>query len=67
VNDDQFLVELDRVRRRIEPLKRLVAGCAASLSPPIFYHSGQKHYGYRYGGHPGLPLSETVGEKRLLA
>jgi hypothetical protein len=44
-----------------------VACFSVSLSPPIFYHSGQKHYGYRYGGHPGLLLSETVGEKRLLA
>ena len=49
VNNDEFLVELDRVRTRIVPLERLVAACAASLSPPIFYHSGQEHYGYRYG------------------
>ena len=53
MNNDEFLVKLDRVRARIEPLERLVAACAASLSPPIFYHSGQEHYGYRYG-KPGV-------------
>jgi len=53
VSNDEFLARLDGARARIEPLERLVAACAASLSPPIFYHSGQKHYAYRYG-MPGV-------------
>lgn len=52
-DNDKFLVELDRVRARIDPLERLVSACAASLPPPIFYHSGQGSYGYRYG-KPGV-------------
>jgi hypothetical protein len=50
---DEFLARLDGIRARIEPLERLVAACAASLLPPIFYHSDQEHYGYRYG-KPGV-------------
>ena len=50
---DEFLIELDRVRVKIGPLERLVAACSASLVPPIFYHSGREHYGYRYG-KPGV-------------
>jgi hypothetical protein len=53
VRNDEFLARLDGVRARIEPLERLVAACAASLLPPIFYHSGQEHSGYRYG-KPGV-------------
>jgi hypothetical protein len=49
VDDDEFLGELNRLKARIEPLERLVAAIAGSLQPPIFYHSGQEHYGYRYG------------------
>lgn len=55
MNSDEFLVNLDRIRARIEPLERLVAACTASLPPPIFYHSGQEHYGYRFG-RPGIRL-----------
>jgi hypothetical protein len=53
VHSDEFLARLDGVRSRIEPLERLVTACAISLSSPIFYHSGQGHYGYRYG-KPGV-------------
>jgi len=53
VNNDEFLAQLGGLRARIEPLERLVAACAALLLPPIFYHSGQEHYGYRYG-KPGV-------------
>jgi hypothetical protein len=53
VSNEEFLARLDDVRARIEPLERLVIACAASLSPPIFYQSGQVHYGYRYG-KPGV-------------
>lgn len=42
VNNDEVLIELDRARSRIELLEGLVAACAASLSPRIFYNSGQK-------------------------
>jgi hypothetical protein len=49
VNNDEFLVELDRVRAKIKPLEQLVANCAGLLSPPLFYHSGQEHFGSRYG------------------
>ena len=51
--NSEYLGELDRVTARIEPLERFVTAYAASLAPPIFYHSGREHYGFRYG-KPGV-------------
>ncbi len=48
-----FENQLDELKVRVAPLERLVTAFADSLSPPIFYHSGQEHYGYRYG-KPGV-------------
>lgn len=40
---------LATLKARIEPLERLIQAFAHSLSQPTFYHSGQEHYGFRYG------------------
>jgi hypothetical protein len=53
MNNDKFLVELDQVRVKIDPLERIVAALTALLPAPMIYHSSQEHYGYRYG-KPGI-------------
>ncbi|MEX0694203.1 MAG: hypothetical protein WD075_07165 [Rhodospirillales bacterium] len=37
------------LREQNEKYSLVVNLLAASLNPPIFYHSGQEHYGFRYG------------------
>jgi hypothetical protein len=44
-----FEVQLNRMRSRIEPLEKLVHALAGSLPAPLLYHSGQQHYGVRFG------------------
>jgi hypothetical protein len=44
-----FEAELASLRSRIEPLERFIHVFAASLTQPLFYHSGHEHYGFRYG------------------
>jgi hypothetical protein len=43
-----FEVQLAAMGARVEPLERLVHAFAVSLPKPLFYHSGKKHYGFRY-------------------
>ena len=40
--------ELDMLQSRVRPLEQLVGAFAATLGPPLKYHSGQVHYGFRY-------------------
>ena len=47
--DPNFEHRLHDLKVRVAPLERLVNAFAGSLSSPIIYHSGQEHYGYRYG------------------
>lgn len=47
--DSDFEHRLQELKVRVAPMERLVMAFANSLSAPIFYHSGKKHYGYRYG------------------
>lgn len=49
-----FEAQLLTMRSRIEPLERLISVVTDSLTPPIFYHSGQEHYGFRFMGKPGV-------------
>jgi hypothetical protein len=44
-----FEAELARLHSRVEPLERFIHLFAASLTQPLFYHSGREHYGFRYG------------------
>jgi hypothetical protein len=44
-----FDAELNAMRSRIEPLEKLVHAFAGSLPAPLHYHSGQEHYGVRFG------------------
>lgn len=44
-----FEAQLKSMRSRVEPLERLVTAFAGSLPQPLLYHSGQEHYGFRYG------------------
>ena len=44
-----FEAELASLRTRVEPLERFIHVFAASLTQPLFYHSGKEHYGFRYG------------------
>jgi hypothetical protein len=37
------------MRSRIEPLEKLVHAFAGSFPAPLHYHSGQEHYGVRFG------------------
>lgn len=40
---------LQALSLRTEPLERFLQAFAASLPEPLHYHSGQKHYGFRFG------------------
>jgi hypothetical protein len=39
---------LRALQARAEPLQSLVHAFASTLTPPIVYHSGDQHYGFRY-------------------
>lgn len=49
MSKSDFECQLDELKVRVAPMERLLTIFAASLPSPIFYHSGQEHYGYRYG------------------
>lgn len=46
-------VQLKTLKARIGPIERFVTVLAASVPKPLFYHSGQEHYGFRYA-KPGV-------------
>src|SRR5258708_5083898 len=48
MDDGAFLAQLDELKARIKPLQRFVTTFSGSLPQPLFYHSGQEHYGFRY-------------------
>jgi hypothetical protein len=44
------LVEkLDRADAGAQTLERFIAAFGKTLNPPILYHSGKEHYGFRFG------------------
>lgn len=53
MTDESFEVQLDGLKARIEPMDRLVTVIANSVPKPLFYHSGDEQYGFRYG-KPGV-------------
>jgi hypothetical protein len=46
-------VQLRGLKARIAPMERLLTVLAGSVPKPLFYHSGQEHYGFRYA-KPGV-------------
>ncbi len=40
--------DLSALQLRLKPLERFVEVFAAQLNPPLFYHSGQAHFGFRF-------------------
>ena len=47
--DVEFEARLHSLRSKVEPLEKLVHTWAARLPPPLRYHSGKEHHGFRYG------------------
>lgn len=41
--------ELDRAERDAQTLERYITLVGTRLSPPLLYHSGKEHYGFRFG------------------
>jgi hypothetical protein len=50
--ETSFEAQLDGLKARIEPMERLVTTLANSVPKPLFYHSGEEHYGFRFA-NPG--------------
>ena len=51
--DEAFLARVEELKARVGPLQRFVSAFAGILPQPLFYDSGQEHYGFRYA-EPGL-------------
>jgi hypothetical protein len=41
--------KMDHAETGAQTLERFIAAVGASLHPPILYHSGKEHYGFRFG------------------
>lgn len=48
MEETSFDEQLTAFKARIVPMERLVAAIAGSVSKPLFYDSGQEHFGFRY-------------------
>src|SRR5438874_12325049 len=46
--ETSFEAQLGALKARIVPMERLVTAIAGSVPKPLFYHSGQEHFGFRY-------------------
>ena len=53
MSEMSFDVQLDGLKARIAPMERFVTAFADSVPKPLFYDSGQKHFGFRYA-KPGV-------------
>jgi hypothetical protein len=51
--ETSFEVQLKALKVRIVPMERLVTAIAGSVPKPLFYDSGQEHFGFRYA-KPGV-------------
>ena len=53
MSEMSFEVQLDGLKARIAPMERLVTALTDLVPKPLFYHSGQEHFGFRYA-KPGV-------------
>jgi len=44
-----FEIRLQALDSKIEPLQKFITAFSETFVKPIFYHSGQEHYGFRFG------------------
>lgn len=49
MSDLKIAAQLETLRCRVEPLEKLLHALAEQLPPPLWYHSGKEHFGFRYG------------------